>query len=190
MRKGIITISGRPGSGKSSTANLVAKELGYDRFSTGDFMRKMALDRGITLADLGKLAETDSAIDTAIDTESKKLRAREGTVIDSRLAYCFIPESFKVFLDLPLTISEERIRKDLRNNKLRGLSDPLKEEEIYKKTIARLESEQKRYRELYGISDYSDKSNFDLVVDTDTHNLEQVVEIILKRYKEWQEART
>ena len=40
-KKEIITINGSLGSGKSSTADLVAKELGFMRFSSGDFMRKI-----------------------------------------------------------------------------------------------------------------------------------------------------
>ena len=148
-------------------------------------MRKMALDRGITLLQLSTMAERDRSIDAEIDAEIKKLRSREGTVIDSRLAFHWIPESFKVFLDLPMEISEQRIRQDLRENKFRGASDRMQEEEIYQKTVARLESEYKRYKELYGIENYADKKNFDLIIDTQKNGLEQVVAIILQKYPEW-----
>jgi len=37
MKKHIITITGLPGSGKSSTADEVARTLNYTRFSGGDF---------------------------------------------------------------------------------------------------------------------------------------------------------
>ncbi|OGI91483.1 hypothetical protein A2933_01950 [Candidatus Nomurabacteria bacterium RIFCSPLOWO2_01_FULL_46_18] len=186
MKKEIITISGRPGAGKSSTADLVAKELGYDRFSSGDFMRKMALDREISLIELSAIAERGRSIDEEIDAEIKKLRGREGTVIDSRLAYHFIPESFKVFLDLSLEISRERVLKDLDKNKLRKMSDKSKNtDEVYAEITRRLESEHKRYKKLYGIEDYTAKQNYDLIVDTNKNNLQEVAEIIVKKYRNW-----
>ncbi|MEK7569528.1 MAG: AAA family ATPase [Patescibacteria group bacterium] len=187
VRKEIITINGVPGAGKSSTADLVARELGYDRFSSGDFMRKIALERGVTLNKLSEMAEKDTSIDQAIDEEVKKLRNRGGTVIDSRLAFHWIPESFKVFLDLPLNISKERIFKDFEENKLRQASEKRAgtSEEVYEKITKRLESERKRYRELYSIEDHTDKKNYDLVVDTNKNNLEGVARIIVRSYREW-----
>ncbi len=56
-KKEIITICGSLGSGKSSTAKLVAQKLKYQHFSSGDFMRKIALERGITLNELNVQAE-------------------------------------------------------------------------------------------------------------------------------------
>jgi len=187
MKKEIITINGVPGAGKSSTADLVAKELGFDRFSSGDFMRKIALKRGVTLNKLGVMAERDKSIDEEIDNEVKKLREREGTVIDSRLAFHWIPESFKVFLDLPLEISKERILKDFEENKLRQASEKQSKDpdEVYEKITKRLESERKRYKELYGILDHTDKKNYDLVIDTNKNNLKQVVDIVVREYKRW-----
>jgi cytidylate kinase len=57
-------------------------------------------------------------------------------------------------------------------------------EEIYQKITRRLESEKKRYMELYGV-DHTNKNNFDLVIDTNKNNLMQVVDIIVSEYKKW-----
>lgn len=185
MKKEIITIAGTLGSGKSSTANLVAEHLGFTRFSSGDFMRKIALDLGLTLNELSSRAETDTTIDTMIDTEVKKAGLMDKIVIDSRLAFHWIPDSFKVYLDLPPEIAKGRILKNLEENALRQKSEgSVNADEIYAKIIERLESEKKRYKELYGI-DHTDKKNFDLVIDTNKNNLEQVVEIIVTEYKNW-----
>ncbi len=189
MHKQIITIAGAPGSGKSSTANLVAKELGFQRFSSGDFMRKIALETGISLNELSTKAETDKSIDFKIDEEVKKSGDLDKVVIDSRLAFHWIPESFKVYLDLPAEIAKQRISNDLKINKLRQESEGVADvEEVYRKITDRLESEKKRYKELYNI-DHTDKNNFDLVIDTDKNNLEQVVKIIIEEYKKWREAK-
>ncbi len=50
----------------------------------------------------------------------------------------------------------------------------------------RFESEQKRYWDLYKINN-TDMSQFDLVIDTNKNNLEQVVDIIIADYKKWKE---
>jgi cytidylate kinase len=185
MKREIITITGTLGSGKSSTSDLVAKKLGYSRFSSGDFMRKIALDMGISLNELSVKAEGDTKIDEKIDEEVKRAGEKEKIVIDSRLAFHWIPNSFKVYLDLPPEIAKERILNNLKENSLRRQSeDSLTSEEIYTKIIHRLESEKKRYQELYGVN-HSDKNNFDLVIDTNKNNLEQVVDIIVSEYRKW-----
>ena len=186
MKKKIITIAGVPGSGKSSTADGVAKELHFQRFSSGDFMRQIALDMGVSLNQLGKIAEVDAEIDQKIDEQVKRAGEQENIVVDSRLAFHWIPESFKVFLDLPLEISKDRIFSNLKSNKLRLESEGKANlEEVYRKITARLESERKRYKDLYGIEDHTDKKNFDLVVDTNKNDLKQVIEIVAKEYKKW-----
>ena len=48
----VITISGEPGAGKSTTAKLLAKKLSCKHYSTGDFMRDMAEERKISLLEL------------------------------------------------------------------------------------------------------------------------------------------
>lgn len=184
-KKEIITIAGVPGSGKSSTARGVASKLSYQHFSSGDFFRQVGIEMGLSINETNKRAETDSTIDERTDQKLRDLRDKEKIVIDSRIAFHWIPESFKVFLDLPLEISKERILGNLAHNKLRQQSEGVTDVDgVYQKIIERLESEKKRYKKLYGI-DHIDKSNFDLVVDTNKNNLQEVVAIILTEYKKW-----
>ncbi len=186
-KKEIITINGLPGSGKSSTADLVAKKLNFKRFSSGDFMRVIALDRNISLNELNVHAENNKAVDTSIDDAVRKAGEGRELVIDSRLAFHWIPGSFKVYLDLPLEIAKGRILHNLKGNELRQKSEGASSaEEVYEKIVSRLESEKKRFKELYGV-DHTDKKNFDLVVDTDKNNLEQVADIIVREYQKWLE---
>lgn len=187
MKKEIIAITGTLGSGKSSTADLVAQKLGFKRFSAGDFFRKIGLELGISLNEVSIRAETDPEIDRKTDGEVKKVGDMSKVVIDSRTAFHFIPESFKVYLDLPPEIAKERILNNLKVNELRKKSESSSSpEEIYEKIISRLESEKKRYKELYGVT-HTDKSNYDLVIDTNKNNLEQVVDIVISEYKKWRE---
>ena len=185
MKKEIITITGTLGSGKSSAAKLVAKELGFEHFSSGDFMRKIALESGMSLNELNLKAENSIEIDKRIDDEVKRVGKMNKVVIDSRLAFHWIPQSFKVYLDLPPRIAQGRILNNLKQNALRRQSeDSSTSKEIYKKIVARLESEKKRYKELYNI-DHTDKNNYDLIIDTNKNNLNEVVDIIVSEYKKW-----
>jgi CMP/dCMP kinase len=186
-KKEIITICGGLGSGKSSTANRVAEKLGYTRFSSGDFFRQVGVDLGLSVNELNLRAEKDPSIDVMTDEKLRALRNAEKIVIDSRTAFHWIPESFKVYLSLPPEIAHHRVMENLKENALRKQSEgsTYSPEEIYQKMTERLESEQKRYWDLYKI-DNTKKENFDLIIDTDKNNLEQVVDIIVSEYKKWQ----
>jgi cytidylate kinase len=186
MKKHIITIAGRLGSGKSSTAKLVAQKLGFEHFSSGDFFRQVGLELGLSVNETNKRAETDPTIDAMTDQKLRDMGTASNVVIDSRTAFHWIPESFKVYLDLPPEIAKYRILNSLKEDKLRQASDTKASdaEEVYKNMIERFDSEQKRYWDLYKI-DNTNKDQYDLVVDTNENNLEEVVTLILEKYKEW-----
>lgn len=187
MKKEIITICGGLGSGKSSTAKMVAKLLNYQHFSSGDFFRQVGIELGLSVNEINKKAETDPDIDFRTDEKLRQLRDKEKIVVDSRTAFHWIPESFKVYLDLPPEIAKQRIVNSLKENTIRAQSEQIKTpEEAFEKMKERLESEQKRYWDLYKI-DNSKKDQFDLVIDTNKNNLNEVVNIILEEYKKWRE---
>lgn len=185
MKKEIISITGGLGSGKSSTAKLVAERLGYKHYSAGDFFRNIGIKLGISVNEVSKRAEIDFEIDKMTDDEVRKVGEMEKVVIDSRLAFHFIPKSFKVYLDLPPEIAKERILKNIKENTLRKQSEKAENaDEVYEKILHRLESEKKRYKEYYGVV-HTDMRNYDLVIDTDKNNLEEVVNIVITEYKKW-----
>ena len=99
MRKEIITIAGSPGSGKSSTAKAVAPALRFRHFSSGDLFRKLAAERGELIEAMNILAEVQRHIDLSADNLLKEMYLCESKlVIDSRMAWRWMPKSFKVFL--------------------------------------------------------------------------------------------
>lgn len=187
MKKEIITICGGLGSGKSSTARMVAEKLGFEFFSSGDFFRQVGVELGISVNELNKKAETDTNIDEMVDAKLRGMRDTNKVVIDSRTAYHWIPESFKVYLDLPVEIAKQRVLNSLKENKLRQQSEGSTTiEEVYEKMIERFESEQKRYWDLYKINN-KNMTQYDLVVDTNKNNLVEVVDIVVTEYKKWRE---
>ncbi len=187
-KKHFITIAGKLGSGKSSTAKRVASTLGYEHYSSGDLMRILAKDRGMTLGELSTVAETDTSIDEELDLYVKKIGEKENVVIDSRLGFYWIPNSFKVFLELDPETASTRISEDTKTNTLRHhehTGSVSTNEDLIESIEARLSSEKKRYFNLYNIKDHTDNSQFDLVIDTKINSLDEVVEKVLKEYKNW-----
>jgi cytidylate kinase len=187
-KKHIITIAGKLGSGKSSTAKRVSEILGYTHYSTGDFMRALANEKNISLAELSKIAENDRTIDDILDDRNKKIGNEKDVVLDSRLGFYFIPDSFKVFLELDSDTSAERILCDKKNNLNRSKESSGgfdTQEEIKENIENRLVSERKRYKELYGIEDHTSYDNFDLVIDTKKIPLEEVSKKIIEEYNIW-----
>lgn len=188
QKKHIVTIAGKLGSGKSSTANRVAEILGYGRASTGDFMREIADRRGVTLGELGAIAETDPSVDEELDGQNRTLGQKENIVLDARLGFFFIPDSFKVFLELDPNVAAERILKDAEKNparhkEVRGEYNTV--EAISAAISTRLASERTRYLEKYGVKDQTAHENFDLVIDTNTLPLEGVAQKIVEEYQKW-----
>lgn len=187
-KKHIITIAGSLGSGKSSTAKRIVEILGYKFYSNGDFMRSIATDRGVTLEELSKIAETDPTVDIALDDRNREMGKENDIVVDSRLGFYFIPEAFKVSLELDPSLAAARILKDaeVNPNRHKETRDKFDSPESIAKSInERLMSERMRYKELYGINDHRSQENFDLVIDTSALPLEGVAQKIVEEYKKW-----
>jgi len=171
----IITISGSPGSGKSTVAKLVAKKLGLKHYSTGDFMREMADERGANIIEFSKMAENDESIDKALDERQEKLgREEDDFIIDARLAYHFIPDSIKIFLDVDPKVGAERVFRQHRKDEKAAAAA-----ELQKEIKRRQDFEIKRYKKYYGI-DHLDKKNYDLWIDTSRMTPERIVGEIIK----------
>ncbi len=170
----IIAISGKAGSGKSTTAKELASKLNLKHYSIGDLMRQIAKEKGISLMELSKLAEKDPSIDKELDNKQIDLRKKDNFVIDGRLTAFFIPNAgLKVFLDCDDGVRAERIMKEGRKDE-----NSSNIEELMEKIRQREQSEKKRYREIYN-TDYSDKKLYDLIIDTTNIKAGEVVKKII-----------
>ncbi len=190
QKRHIITISGKPGSGKSSTADKVAELLGYTRYSSGDFVRAIVRKRHMSLAEFNEKAMTDHTIDEEIDEELRKLRNEKDIIIDSRLGFYWIPESFKVYLDLDMDVATVRIFKDMVSNAKRGSTESAQNiADVHKLVQERLKNEQERFQSLYGVNPYS-RRHFDLVINTSRHSPQTVALTVFDSYKRWVQSET
>jgi len=188
IKKQIITIAGRPGSGKSTTAKGVTAYLGFQHFSSGDLFRALAREKGVDVLQANLTAEENAEIDHAVDGRLREIGKTENQlVIDSRTAWHWMPQSYKVFLDLDLEVAAQRILNNMDDARLESEHihrDPAEYANVLRR---RLDSETRRYKVLYDIDPY-DLSNYDLVVDTGTNNPEQAVDKIIEGYKKWLET--
>lgn len=158
-----VAIAGQVGSGKSTVTRLISAETGWRRFSTGELFRAIAAQRGMTPLELNVFARSHPEIDDEVDGRLAALADEPGAlVIDSRMAWHFVPAAFKVYLTVDAHVGAERIffaaRSDERYASIA---------EAAAQSSAREREEAERYLLLYGV-DNENWRNYDLVVDT-TH---------------------
>ena len=189
VKSPIITIGGRPGSGKSTTSKAVAAELGYSHYSSGDRFRALSAERNLDLLGANKLAELDSSTDFLIDGELRAIGENGGNVvIDSRMAWHWIPQSFRVYLNLSTELAARRIiaKEDAKRAEHETVStDPV---EYANQLEERTASEKKRYDALYGVNPYDINPallHYDLVVDTALHDADQTARLVVESYRRW-----
>jgi len=173
----LITISGLPGSGKTTVARLVAEQLGLEHVYAGDLFRRQAAARGLSLEEYARRAETDHSIDRALDEQMQARAARDEAVLEGRLA-AFMADAarrpaLKVFLDAPEPVRAARIVA-----REGGAAEARLQE-----TQAREASDARRYREIYGF-DYHDRSRYDLVLSTDGRAPEELAADIVRAARE------
>ncbi len=188
-KKLIITIAGKPGSGKSVTSKMLAARFGYQHFSSGDLFRAIGKEHGIDdVREINLAAERGELnVDELVDQRLRDIgRTENEIVIDSRTAWHWMPNSFKVYLDLDLVTAAERILKNIDAFRMEHEHIPEDPMEYALLLEERLASESRRYKKLYDVDPYN-TSNYDLVVDTKVNSIESVVSIVVKNFKQWRE---
>ena len=174
----IITISGLPGSGKTTVAKIVAKKLRVPYVSIGSLRRLMAKERGMTLEAFNALGEKKGFTDLDVDRWQAKEAKRVGRgVYEGRLSYYFIPTSFKVFLRSSYRVAAKRIFSD--PSSMRRFEGSFRTAtELVRSLRGRVASDTRRYRKYYGI-DIFDPSQYDLVLTTTNKTPAEVATKIL-----------
>jgi cytidylate kinase len=176
----LLTVSGPPGSGKSTTAELLADAFDLDHVSGGDIFRDLADERGYTPLEFNKLAEENDEIDRDLDRRLREIAVdADDLVLESRLAgwLAGAQADFRFWLDAPARVRGERIAE-------REEKDPVRATE---ETKAREASEAQRYEEYYGI-DIRDLTIYDLSVNTARWEPDAVLDMLVTAVERYDAA--
>lgn len=167
-----ITIFGLAGTGTSTVGRLLAKKLNYDFKSSGEMFRKIASSHNQTIYEFEKTCKNDNKFDLEVDNAVVKYGKNNiDFVFESRLAYYFISDSFKIKLICGNDECYKRIAQ----------REEISFEEAKEKTIFRTNESQLRYNLTYSQIQYPPKDKvFDIIIDTTNISPEKIVEKIIK----------
>lgn len=175
----VICICGLAGSGKSTVAKKLAERYGLKYYSGGDALKALAKEEGYKLTNkgwwetkeginfLGK-RERNSKFDEAVDKKLLEF-AREGNVIlDSWTMPWLLEKGFKIWLEASIEKRAERVAK----------RDKISVEEALKALKSKEAKTKAIYKKLYGFSLGEDFKPFNLILDTDNLNAEEVFHVL------------
>lgn len=172
-----ISITGDLGSGKSTVCRYLKEKYGFSIYSTGVIQRSLAEKYNMSTYDFNRYMESHPEIDEEIDSNLAAIGRREGDmVLDSRMAWHFVPDSFKVYLTVDIDTAVKRIMEDHRGD-VERYSGP---EDAKCEILARKSSENLRYSTRYSV-DCSDLANYDLIIDTSSLSPQEVADIIMSK---------
>ena len=172
----IITMTGKPCSGKSTIGKILEEKFGYRRIGVGDMFKAESERRGMNAEEFNAFCLKDPSYDFFIDNETARLGkelAGQKVIFDSRLAWHFVPVSFKVFVD----VSDEEMARRLATSDRTGKEKIDDVVEAKKHLLNRFNLENERYKKIYGFDNLESK-NYDLVLDSTNKTPEELADEI------------
>ena len=182
MKKNIISLSGELASGKGTVSRILAQKLDFGIYCNGDYARSLAKDLGMDITEFNIYVKEHPEIDRQIEQNAKEYaKTHENFVIDARLGWYVVPESFKVYLKVDIDEAAKRAFYDAK----RKYSEDLHSIEEQKADMQkRYQIENERYYKLYNVRK-EDESNYDIVIDTTNMTPDEVADIIVTEYQKW-----
>ncbi len=189
----MITIAGKPCSGKSAISKELVKDYGFERFSMGDMFRSIAKEYKMDVNELNQHCTSPNTnenyinIDAEIDKKVKDLgckRIRDYVIIETRTGFIFIPESHKVYTTI---LPAEQARRLINSGRDTENTNVTVEQAIVNMN-AREEMEHKRFLYLYGQNNL-DMRNYDYVLDTTHLTIEEGSQAVFDSYLEYRKRK-
>ncbi len=165
----IITITGLPGSGKTTIAKGLAKHFHIKHYSMGDFVRKIAKKKKMSVLELSRKSE--KIVDEMDALQKKIARTHKNAIIDSRLgAYLIKNAHIRIYIYAPLKTRVKRIAQ----------RDKTSYNESYHQTLAREREELKHYKKRYNI-DYRNKKLYNIILNTNKLKLNEGIKKVINK---------
>jgi len=178
-KKIVVCISGMAGTGKSTLAKKLAQKYKLKYYSGGDALKELAKDEGYNPSSRGwwespeglsflKKREKNLKFDKAVDDKLLEYAQQGNVLLDSWAMPWLLKTGFKIWLAASEKKRAERIAKRDKISVKEALH-VLKEKEARTKAI---------YKKLYGFRLGEDFEPFNLVLDTDNLDAEEVFQVL------------
>ena len=172
----LITVAGQIGSGKTEVCNEIGRRTDWKIVSAGVILRRMAAEKGMSILEFNEYAKTHKEIDREIDSYLASLdQSPEPLIVDSRLAWHFLANSFKVYLVVEPMIGAQRVYSASRSDE--NHTSP---EAAVADNAERQRLEQERFFSLYSVN-AGNWRNYGLVIDTTHASPGEVADVIMKQ---------
>ena len=181
-KKHIISLAGDLAAGKGTVSDILIKELNYGIYRNGEYARKLARDMKLDITSFNAFLAEHPEIDLQIEKSAAEYaREHDNFIIDARLGWYAVPESYKVYLKVDIDVAAQRAFND-PNRKSTESFETVEEQKA--DMIRKYKMENERYWKLYHVHK-EDMSNYDLVIDTTKLTPEEIANQIIEKYKEW-----
>ena len=175
----LICICGMAGSGKSTVAKRLAERYGLKYHSGGDALKVLAMEEGYKPLERGwwesregmrflEKREKDPEFDKVVDKKLLESAQQGNVILDSRTMPWLLKNGFKIWLEASIARRAKRIAKR-DNTSFKEALKALKSKEEKTKNI---------YKKLYGFKLGEDFTPFQIILDTNNLNAEEVFQTL------------
>ncbi len=177
----MICISGMAGTGKSTLSKKLAKKYDLKCFSGGDALKDLATAEGYDASregwwespeglDFLNTRISDPKFDKAVDAKLLEYAQQGNVLLDSWTMPWLLKGGFKIWL--MASIEKRAVRVAMR--------DGISVDEAFKVLDTKESRTKAIYKKLYGFSLGDDFAPFDLVLDTDNLNAQEVFDVLCR----------
>lgn len=183
-KKNIISLAGDLAAGKGTVSEILIKDLNYGIYRNGEYARKLAKEMGINITSFNEYLRDHPEIDKQIEKSAAEYaKNHDNFIIDARLGWYAVPESFKVYLKVDMDVAAQRAFNDEKRKNTESFTTVEEQKADMEK---RFKLENERYWKLYHVHK-EDMSNYDFVIDTTKLTPKQTAKQIKEAYFAWLE---
>lgn len=163
----VICINGPSGAGKGTLARQVADKLDVKKISAGDFFRKIASEKDMSVVELSEKAGKET--DLEVDRRTLRKALEKDCVVESRLSSWVLGDfaDLKIYIKASLEERADRVAE----------REDIDVEEARERVEKRDKDNHRRYQEYYGVN-IDDLSIYDLVVDNTDLGIEEQSQVV------------